>query len=106
MSDAPDSWHGLLDELLTDDMRGSWGWSVPRSVPGRSLRAPGGDSKLSLDVGGLSVPYFCGWISVDFGARTVEFAGVDQKTPADERWEVAVGEDWWGRALAVEWPMR
>lgn len=107
MTVAP--WQSLLGELFDQDMRERWGWSGSRAAP-RSraavLRAPESDACVKLGGGGLKIPYFNGFITVDFGTLRVICDGVDQKTPADERWVLEPSEDWWARARACHWPLR
>ena len=96
----------LIEELFEGDMRADWGWRAPRAEPrGTALQAPIATSRIELDVGGLDVPYFCGWITVDFGAREVRCLAVDQKTPADERWTLKPDAVWWVRAMSCVWPL-
>lgn len=103
------TWRTLLDELFTGDMRERWGWSGSAASPrarSAQLRAPEAGASVELGVGGLKIPYFNGFITVDFGADRVLCHGVDQKTPADKRWELAPDDEWWAQARACEWPLR
>jgi hypothetical protein len=100
------SWRTLLVELFDEDMREHWGWRAPRSIDGLVERPVRPDACIELDVGGLPIPYFCGWVKIDFAARKVTCDAIDQKTPADMRWELEPEEQWWTRALACNWPQR
>jgi hypothetical protein len=100
------TWRELLVELFDEDMRSQWGWRPPHSLDRLEERPVQRDSRVEIDVGGLKVPYFCGFITIDFAKRTVICDGVDQRTPADMRWEPQPEQEWWTRALACDWPQR
>lgn len=103
MPTLPDpTWQTLLEELFDADMRERWGWRAPTHLRGDAL--PSASSRVQIDVGGLDVPYFCGVVIVDFGEGTVTCLGIDQKTPADERWSLHPDARWWQRARSMTWP--
>lgn len=107
MAEKADAWQKLLLELFSDDMRNDWGWGkILRAAPGTqsAIATPG--SHASIDTSGLDIAYFCGRITVDFDKRTVKCHAFDQKTPADEYWDLAPEASWWGRASSCEWPVR
>jgi hypothetical protein len=98
-------WQDLLLEAISEDLLETWGWE--RQLFARSesqLRPPGPTDKSLLGGGGLLVPYYCGWICVDFAERQVVLDADDQKTPADNRWTLKPDGSWWARAMACDWP--
>ena len=79
----------MLRELFTDDMKSRWGWGrVLRGARGTEPGIAAETSCASIDTDGLDIPYFCGHITVDFAQRAIKCHAFDQKTPADEHWEL------------------
>ena len=107
MAEPTETWQRLLRELFTGEMKSRWGWGrVLRGAHGTEPGVAAETSRASIDTDGLDIPYFCGRISVDFAQRAVKCDAFDQKTPADEQWELHPESSWWERALSCEWPLR
>ena len=100
-------WRALVRELFSPAMRERWGWGKTlQDAHWVTTGAPTEGAVAAIRAGGLDIPYYEGHIEVDFGQRTVICFGVDQKTPADERWALTPTDEWWQRALECEWPLR
>jgi hypothetical protein len=100
---STERWQELLLELFTDEMSSRWGWGKTLSPARGTKEVPAVDRAL-VDAGGLDIPYFCGWVTVNFKQSYVKCHAVDQKTPADEYWTLSPEKDWWKRARSCDWP--
>lgn len=96
----------LLNELLSQEQREEWGFGACL-VTGAStrMRIPAGSERASIRSLHIHIPYFTGFVRVDFGQKKVELFAIDQKTPAEQYWLLETTQEWWLRARLCSWPL-
>jgi hypothetical protein len=103
---AKNDYRQLLQELLNEEMVNEWGF-------GRKLRAgahtergiPQPNDTATIVSPDIPIPYFTGFFVVDFSKNEVRLMAVDQKTPAEQQWQLQPAVDWWPRAYCCDWPI-
>jgi hypothetical protein len=104
---AKHNYRQLLQELLHDELNSEWRFGQNlRPGPHTDRGLPQPDDTATIVSSHIPIPYYTGFFVVDFSKEEVRLMAVDQKTPAEQHWQLQPPAGWWPRAYCCDWPVR
>ena len=96
----------LLRELLSEALVKKWAFGRSLGAGAHTERGlPESTHRATIVSSHIPIPYFTGFFVVDFAKKEVRLMAIDQKTPAEEHWQLEPSADWWSRAFCCDWPI-